>query len=95
MLLIAGIVWTVQSANAQNNDTTKNHIEIKKKVKTGVNGRKVTKIKIEGNNGKAGTATGNCYYSAAYSSGGNTTARDQACSNNFCNHYYRNQAGDA
>ncbi|MDB5030072.1 hypothetical protein [Mucilaginibacter sp.] len=48
ILVVAGIVLAIQPVNAQTTDTSKNHIQIKKKVKTGVNGRKVTKIKIEG-----------------------------------------------
>lgn len=48
ILLMAGMGLTTQFAHAQDNDTTKNKIEVKKKVKTGVHGRQVTKIKIEG-----------------------------------------------
>jgi len=48
ILLIAGMVWTVQTAQAQTQDTTKNSIEIKKKVKKGAHGRTVTKIKMTG-----------------------------------------------
>jgi hypothetical protein len=57
ILLMAGMVWAIQPAHAQTNDTTKNKIEVKKKVKTGVNGRKVTKIKMEGT-GTPGTLAG-------------------------------------
>ncbi|MDB4903672.1 MAG: hypothetical protein JWQ63_2953 [Mucilaginibacter sp.] len=48
MLAMAGMVWAIQPAHAQTIDSSKNRIEVKKKVKTGVNGRKVTKIKMEG-----------------------------------------------
>jgi hypothetical protein len=48
ILIMAGMIWTVQTANAQTQDTTKNNIEIKKKVKKGAHGRTVTKIKMEG-----------------------------------------------
>jgi hypothetical protein len=48
MLVIASLGLTTQFANAQDNDTSKNKIEVKKKVKTGVHGRQVTKIKVEG-----------------------------------------------
>jgi hypothetical protein len=48
ILLMAGMGLTTQFVQAQDNDTTKNKIEVKKKVKTGVHGRQVTKIKIEG-----------------------------------------------
>ncbi len=37
----------VQTTFAQTTDTTKNKVEIKKKTKVGVNGRQVTKIKME------------------------------------------------
>jgi len=65
ILLIAGMIWTVQTAKAQTQDTTKNHVEVKKKVKRGAHGRTVTKIKMTGTgtpdaiNGAAdGAATG-------------------------------------
>ena len=51
ILLMAGMVWTIQTARAQTSestDTSKNRVEIKKKVKTGAHGRQVTKIKMEG-----------------------------------------------
>lgn len=48
ILLIAGMGLTTQFVNAQDSDTTKNKIEVKKKVKVGVHGRQVTKIKVEG-----------------------------------------------
>lgn len=48
ILAAAVMVLTVQSARSQSSDTTKNHIEIKKKVKVGAHGRQVTKIKMEG-----------------------------------------------
>jgi hypothetical protein len=48
MLAMASMVWAIQPAHAQTTDSSKNRIEVKKKVKTGVNGRKVTKIKMEG-----------------------------------------------
>jgi hypothetical protein len=48
ILVMAGMVWAIQPARAQTIDSSKNRIEVKKKVKTGVNGRKVTKIKMEG-----------------------------------------------
>jgi hypothetical protein len=48
ILVMAGMVWAIQPAHAQTIDSSKNRIEVKKKVKTGVNGRKVTKIKMEG-----------------------------------------------
>jgi hypothetical protein len=48
ILFIAGMIWTVQTAQAQTQDTTKNHVEVKKKVKKGAHGRTVTKIKMTG-----------------------------------------------
>lgn len=48
ILLMAGIGFTAKPAHAQDNDTSKNKIEVKKKVKTGAHGRQVTKIKVEG-----------------------------------------------
>ena len=48
ILFIAGLVWTVQTAQAQTQDTTKNNVEVKKKVKKGAHGRTVTKIKMTG-----------------------------------------------
>lgn len=48
ILFIAGLVWTVQTAQAQTQDTTKNKIEIKKKVRKGSHGRTITKIKMTG-----------------------------------------------
>jgi hypothetical protein len=49
IVLIAAVIGlTIQSAHSQSSDTTKNHIEIKKKVKVGAHGRQVTKIKMEG-----------------------------------------------
>ncbi|MCO5945791.1 hypothetical protein [Mucilaginibacter flavidus] len=48
ILLLAGLVWTVQTAQAQTQDTTKNKIEIKKKVRKGSHGRTITKIKMTG-----------------------------------------------
>src|SRR5450432_2019953 len=48
ILLIAGLVWTVQTAQAQTQDTTKNSIEVKKKVRKGAHGRTITKIKMTG-----------------------------------------------
>jgi hypothetical protein len=65
ILLMAAIGVNTQIAHAQQSDTSKNKIEVKKKVKTGVNGRHVTKIKVEGkgtpesiNNAAAAAATG-------------------------------------
>jgi len=62
---MAGMIWTVQTAQAQTQDTTKNSVEVKKKVKKGAHGRTVTKIKMTGTgtpdaiNGAAdGVATG-------------------------------------
>jgi hypothetical protein len=57
ILLIAGMIWTVQTAKAQTQDTTKNNIEVKKKVKKGAHGRTVTKIKMTGK-GTAGAIDG-------------------------------------
>jgi hypothetical protein len=55
ILLLAAFVWTVQTAQAQTQDTTKkvqdttkNHIDIKKKVRQGSHGRTITKIKVSG-----------------------------------------------
>jgi hypothetical protein len=56
LLFMAGLVLAIQTVSAQS-DTTKNRIEIKKKVKTGAHGRKVTKIKMEGT-GTAGAISG-------------------------------------
>ena len=51
ILVMAGMVWALQPAHAQtteSTDTSKNKIEVKKKVKTGAHGRQVTKIKMTG-----------------------------------------------
>lgn len=48
ILLTASLVWTVQTVKAQDQDTTKNKVEVKRKVKQGVHGRTVTKIKMNG-----------------------------------------------
>jgi len=48
ILFIAVMVWIVQAAQAQTEDTTKNHVEVKKKVKKGAHGRTVTKIRMTG-----------------------------------------------
>jgi hypothetical protein len=48
ILLMAGIGFTAQPVHAQDNDTSKNKIEVKKKIKVGAHGRQVTKIKVEG-----------------------------------------------
>jgi len=48
LLLVAGTVWVSQTASAQVIDSSKNKVEIRKKVKVGANGRKVTTIKMEG-----------------------------------------------
>lgn len=48
LALVAAAVFSAHFASAQDNDTSKNKIEVKKKVKTGVHGRQVTKIKVEG-----------------------------------------------
>ncbi|MEO6633360.1 MAG: hypothetical protein ABIN13_16600 [Mucilaginibacter sp.] len=48
ILFLAGLIWTVQTAQAQTQDTTKNTIEIKKKVRKGAHGRTITKIKMTG-----------------------------------------------
>ncbi|PTQ92709.1 hypothetical protein C8P68_11186 [Mucilaginibacter yixingensis] len=48
VLLTACLIWTVQTVKAQTPDTTKNNIEVKKKVKQGVHGRTVTKVKMTG-----------------------------------------------
>jgi len=48
ILLMAGMIWTVQTAKAQTQDTTKNSIEVKKKVRQGAHGRTITKIKVTG-----------------------------------------------
>jgi len=48
ILLIAGLIWTVQTAQAQVQDTTKNSIEVKKKVRQGAHGRTITKVKVTG-----------------------------------------------
>lgn len=52
---MAGLIWTVQTAQAETRDTTKkiqdttkNHIDIKKKVRQGSHGRTITKIKVSG-----------------------------------------------
>ncbi len=47
----------VQTTFAQTTDTAKNKVEIKKKTKVGVNGRRVTKIKME-SKGTADAVTG-------------------------------------
>jgi len=57
ILALAVMVWIVQPVHAQTVDTAKNHVEVKKKVKTGVHGRSVTKIKMEGK-GTPGTLSG-------------------------------------
>lgn len=48
VLLTACLIWIVQTVKAQTPDTTKNNIEVKKKVKQGVHGRTVTKVKMTG-----------------------------------------------
>lgn len=48
VLFAACLIWTVQTVKAQTPDTTKNNIEVKKKVKQGVHGRTVTKVKMTG-----------------------------------------------
>ncbi|MFD2871261.1 hypothetical protein ACFS5N_02200 [Mucilaginibacter ximonensis] len=48
LVLATAALFSAHVANAQDNDTSKNKIEVKKKVKTGVHGRQVTKIKVEG-----------------------------------------------
>jgi len=49
ILFIASMFWIVQTVQAQTQeDTTKNHVEVKKKVKKGAHGRTVTKIKMTG-----------------------------------------------
>jgi hypothetical protein len=48
ILAVAGIVLAIQPARSQSGDTTRNKIEVKKKVKVGVHGRQVTKVKMEG-----------------------------------------------
>ncbi len=48
ILLIAGMIWTVQTAQAQTQDTTKNKIEVTKKVRKGAHGRTITKVKVTG-----------------------------------------------
>ena len=48
ILFIAGMIWTVQTAQAQTQDTTKNKIEVKKKVRKGAHGRTITKVKVTG-----------------------------------------------
>ena len=57
LLALAAFGLTFQTAIAQTTDTSKNKVEIKKKVKVGVNGRQVTKIKME-SKGTPGTVTG-------------------------------------
>ena|ERR1700722_4623158 len=57
ILFVAGMIWTVQTAQAQTQDTTKNNVEVKKKVKKGAHGRTVTKIKMTGK-GTAGAIDG-------------------------------------
>lgn len=57
LLAMAGTVLAMQSVHAQSGDTTKNKIEIKKKVKIGAHGRQVTKIRMEGK-GTPGAITG-------------------------------------
>lgn len=47
LLVLASICLAISPASAQTQDTTKNKVEIKKKTKVGVNGRRVTKIKME------------------------------------------------
>lgn len=46
--MMCAIIWSTQIAKAQTDDTTKNKIEIKKKVRKGSHGRTVTKIKMSG-----------------------------------------------
>jgi hypothetical protein len=48
ILFIASMIWIVQTAQAQTSDTTKNHVEVKKKVRKGAHGRTITKIKMTG-----------------------------------------------
>jgi hypothetical protein len=48
ILFVAGMIWTVQTAQAQIQDTTKNKIEVKKKVRKGAHGRTITKVKMTG-----------------------------------------------
>ncbi|MFI5138272.1 MAG: hypothetical protein ACHQIM_10630, partial [Sphingobacteriales bacterium] len=48
ILFIIGMIWTVQTAQAQTQDTTKNSIEVKKTVRKGAHGRTITKIKMTG-----------------------------------------------
>lgn len=47
LVVLASIYLAISPAKAQSPDTTKNKVEIKKKTKVGVNGRQVTKIKME------------------------------------------------
>lgn len=47
LVVLASICLAISPASAQTPDTTKNKVEIKKKTKVGVNGRQVTKIKME------------------------------------------------
>ena len=47
LVVLASIGLAISPASAQSPDTTKNKVEIKKKTKVGVNGRQVTKIKME------------------------------------------------
>ncbi len=48
ILFVAGMIWTTQTAQAQTQDTTKNKIEVKKKIRKGAHGRTITKIKVTG-----------------------------------------------
>ena len=56
VLAVAALGLTVQTTFAQTTDTSKNKVEVKKKVKVGVNGRQVTKIKME-SKGTPGTVS--------------------------------------
>ena len=56
VLAVAALGLTVQTTFAQSIDTSKNKVEVKKKVKVGVNGRQVTKIKME-SKGTPGTVS--------------------------------------
>ncbi|MFD0752052.1 hypothetical protein ACFQZS_17995 [Mucilaginibacter calamicampi] len=47
-LITAGLVWTVQTVDAQSVDTTKNKVEVKKKVREKADGTTVTKVKMTG-----------------------------------------------
>ena len=56
LFAVAALGLTVQTTFAQSIDTSKNKVEVKKKVKVGVNGRQVTKIKME-SKGTPGTVS--------------------------------------